>query len=111
MTDERGRCLSTGFHQHDEDPHRAGRERGRRRSNVATKPKPVSAQELKSVEGYMRKLFANKSIELRGRQKAADAAEVYVGGEFVGVISKDTEDGETCFNFSMSILDIDLEQG
>ncbi len=77
---------------------------------MAAKPKPVSAQELKSVEGYMRKLFGNKTIEVRGRQKAADAAEVYVGEEFVGVLSKDTEDGETCFNFSMSILDIDLQQ-
>jgi hypothetical protein len=83
---------------------------GERRVIVA-KPEPVTAQELKSVEGYLRKLFNNRSIEVRGRQKAADAAEVYVGGEFVGVLSKDTEDGETCFQFSMSILDIDLEQG
>lgn len=74
------------------------------------KPKPVTAQELKSVEAYLRKLFANKSIEVRGRQKAADAAEVYVGEEFVGVLSKDTEDGEICYQVSMSILDIDLEQ-
>ncbi len=69
----------------------------------------VSANELKSIESYMRKLFGNKSIEIRGRQKAADAAEVYVGGEFVGVVAKDTEDGDTCFQFSMTILDIDLE--
>ncbi|MEZ5855053.1 MAG: DUF3126 family protein [Hyphomicrobiaceae bacterium] len=69
----------------------------------------ASAAELKNVEAYMRKLFGNRSIEIRGRQKAADAAEVYVGGEFVGVIAKDTEDGDTCFQFSMTILDIDLE--
>ena len=75
------------------------------------KAKPVTAAELKNVEGYMRKLFGNKTIEVRGRQKAADAAEVYVGGEFVGVLSKDTEDGDECFQFSMTILDIDLEPG
>lgn len=58
----------------------------------------------------MRKVFGARSIEVRGRQKAADAAEVYVGGEFLGVVSKDTEDGETCFQFNMTILDVDLEQ-
>lgn len=72
------------------------------------KAKPMTAQDIKSVEGYMRKLFANRTIEVRGRQKAADAAEVYVGDEFVGVLSKDTEDGDECFQFSMTILDIDL---
>lgn len=73
------------------------------------KDQPVSAAELKSVEGYLRKLFGNPSIEVRGRQKAADAAEVYVGGEFAGIIAKDTEDGDVCYQFSMTVLDIDLE--
>ena len=74
-----------------------------------TKSKAVTPDELKRVEAYMRKTFGAKSIEVRGRQKAADAAEVYVGGEFLGVVSKDTEDGELCYQFSMTILDIDLE--
>ena len=74
------------------------------------KAKPVTPQEVKSVETYLRKLFANKTIEVRARQKAADAAEVYVGGEFVCVLSKDTEDGEVCYQVSMTILDIDLTE-
>ncbi|MFV0298796.1 MAG: DUF3126 family protein [Hyphomicrobiaceae bacterium] len=69
----------------------------------------VSADELKSVEAYLRKLFGNKSIEIRGRQKAADAAEVYLNNEFLGVVSKDIDDGETCYQLTMTILDIDLE--
>ena len=73
------------------------------------KPQPVSPAELKKVESYLRKTFGTKTLEVRGRQKAADAAEVYVGGEFLGVVSKDTEDGELCYQFSMTILDIDLE--
>lgn len=73
------------------------------------KPQPVSPAELKQVEAYLRKIFGSRTIEVRGRQKAADAAEVYVGGEFVGIISKDTDDGELCYQFSMTILDIDLE--
>ncbi len=74
-----------------------------------TKPKPVTSDELKRVEAFMRKTFGSKSIEVRGRQKAADAAEVYVGDEFIGLVSKDTEDGELCYQFTMTILDIDLE--
>ncbi len=76
---------------------------------MAMKPKPVTPQEAKSVEGYLRKLFGNRSIEIRARPKATDAVEMYVGGEFVGVISKDTEDGEVCYQLSMTILDIDLQ--
>ena len=73
------------------------------------KPQPVTPAELKKVEAYMRKTFGAKTLEVRGRQKAADAAEVYVGGEFVGIVSKDTDEGELCYQFSMTILDIDLE--
>ena len=32
-----------------------------------------------------------------------------VGEEFVGVIFRDEEDGELSYNFSMAILDFDLE--
>lgn len=74
-----------------------------------SKPKAVSQDELKRVESYMRKVFGARGIEVRGRQKAADAAEVYIGDEFLGVVSKDTEDGEVCYQFNMTILDIDLE--
>jgi hypothetical protein len=70
----------------------------------------VTPAELKRVEAYLRKTFGNKAIEVRGRQKAADAAEVYISGEFAGVVAKDTEDGELCFQFTMTILDIDLEE-
>ena len=73
------------------------------------KAQPISPAELKRVEAYLRKLFGARTIEVRGRQKAADAAEVYVGDEFIGVLSKDTEDGELCYQVSMTILDIDLE--
>ena len=69
----------------------------------------VTPDELKRVEAYLRKTFGAPKLAVRGRQKAADAAEVYIGEEFLGVVSKDTEDGELCFQFSMTILDIDLE--
>ncbi|MGE0769166.1 MAG: DUF3126 family protein [Hyphomicrobiaceae bacterium] len=75
-----------------------------------SKPKPITPQEIKSVETYLRKLLGNRSIQVRARPKATDAVEMYVGDEFVGVISKDTEDGEVCYQISMTVLDIDLEE-
>lgn len=75
-----------------------------------SKAQTVTPVELKRVEAYLRKTFGTKAIEVRGRQKAADAAEVYVNDEFAGVVAKDTEDGELCFQFTMTILDIDLEE-
>ena len=49
------------------------------------------------------------TIEVRKRPKKNDSAEVYIGGEFIGVISRDDEDGDLSYNFDMAILDSDLE--
>ena len=46
---------------------------------------------------------------MRKRPQKDDSAEVYIGEEFIGVIFRDEEDGELSYNFSMAILDIDLE--
>lgn len=79
--------------------------KGASKSNALVKP------ELDKLQGYLRKMLANQTVEVRARQRAADAAELYVGGEFVGVVSKDIEDGETSYQVSMTILDYDLEEG
>jgi hypothetical protein len=34
---------------------------------------------------------------------------VYIGDEFVSIIFRDDEDGDLSYNFTMAILDIDLE--
>ena len=61
------------------------------------------------VERYLRQTFANHSIRVVGRPKKADSAEVYIGEEFVGVLFLDDEDGDRSYNFTMAILDTDLE--
>jgi len=77
----------------------------------ASKESALTKPELEKLQGHLRKLFGNKTIEVRARQRAADAAEFYVGEEFVGVISKTLDEGETSYEVSMSILDYDLEEG
>ena len=53
--------------------------------------------------------FNNHAISVRARMKKTDSAEVYLGEEFIGIIHVDDEDGDRSFNFTMAILDVDLE--
>jgi len=46
---------------------------------------------------------------VKQRPRKDDSAELFIGDEFIGLIYRDDEDGETSYNFSMAILDIDLE--
>ena len=69
----------------------------------------MTADELKKIERYLRRLFANETISVKARPRKDDSAEVFVGEEFVGVIYKDDEDAELSYNFTMAILDYDLK--
>ena len=75
----------------------------------AAKGNALTKDEVGKLQTYLRKVLANKTVEVRARERAVDAAEVYVGGEFVALVSKDLEDGETSYQLTMSILDYDLE--
>jgi len=70
----------------------------------------VEKTEMAKVEQYLRQTFANSAIRVVGRPKKTDSAEVYVGEEFLGVLFVDDEDGDRSFNFTMAILDTDLEE-
>ena len=50
------------------------------------------------------------SPDLQGEAAAAQGrlAEVYIGDEFIGVLFRDDEEGETSYQFQMAILDFDL---
>ena len=69
----------------------------------------MEARELVKVQSYLRKLFGAKTLSVRARPKIKDSAEVYVGDEFIGTITREDEDGEVCYQFQMAILEMDLE--
>lgn len=69
----------------------------------------MKQNEREAVEQYLRKRFG-AAIEVRARPKKTDSAEVYLNGEFLGVLSRDDEEGELCYHFAMTILELDLEQ-
>ena len=69
----------------------------------------VDKTELAKLEAYLRRTFSNHQISVRARMKKTDSAEVYLADEFIGIIHVDDEDGDRSFNFTMAILDVDLE--
>ena len=69
----------------------------------------MNPEELAKLTKYFRNTFGSPAITVRKRPQKNDSCEVYIGDEFIGVISKDEEDGELSYHFSMAILDIDLE--
>jgi hypothetical protein len=69
----------------------------------------VKIDELKKVEGYLRRLFKNETIAVKARPRKDDSAEVFIADEFIGVVYRDDEDEELSYNFSMAILEVDLK--
>jgi len=70
----------------------------------------VKPDEIAKLTKFLRAKFEMPAISVRKRPQKNDSAEVYIGEEFVGVIFRDDEDGELSYNFSMAILDFDLEE-
>ncbi len=64
--------------------------------------------DIEKLQKYLRKLFGNETIEVKLRLSQTDSVEVYISDEYIGLIYKDVEDGETSYDFQMAILDFDL---
>lgn len=63
------------------------------------------------LERYLKKRFNSTTLTVRPKGKSKDSAELYIADEFIGTISKDDEDGDLSYHVTMSILDMDLEEG
>lgn len=69
----------------------------------------MTRSEIWRLEKYMRSLFRLDTITLMERQQK-DSVEVHVGGEFIGLVYKNEEDGDISYDFNMSILEMDLPE-
>jgi hypothetical protein len=69
----------------------------------------LKPDELAKLTAYFRKTFNNPTLVVKARPQKKDSGEVYAGEDFLGVVFRDEEDGELSYNFSMAILDFDLE--
>jgi len=70
----------------------------------------VTPDEILKLERYLKKLFRVPELQVRQRPRKDDSAEVFIGEEFIGVIFRDEDEGETAYQFQMAILDFDLAE-
>ena len=64
---------------------------------------------LSKIQSYLRNTLGTKLLKVEGRENKIDSADVTINGEFIGVIFEDKEDGDVCYHFNMTVLDIDLK--
>ncbi|WP_185985370.1 DUF3126 family protein [Aureimonas mangrovi] len=69
----------------------------------------MKGDEIRKLETYLKTTLKSADVEVRAMPRKNDTAEVYLSGDFAGLISKDTDEGELSYHFTMTILDIDLE--
>lgn len=69
----------------------------------------MKADELRKLDAYFKRVFGTPGLEVRARPRKDDSAELYKSDEFLGVIYRDEDEGELSYNFSMAILEIDLD--
>ena len=55
---------------------------------AAREDSTVNPQEMVRVQTYMRKVFGTKTLSVRARPKIKDSAEVYVGDDFIGTLTR-----------------------
>lgn len=68
----------------------------------------MNASEVTKLQNYLQKLFSNTNILVKIRPNQTDSVEVYMADEYIGLIYKDEDEGETSYDFQMAILDFDL---
>ena len=70
----------------------------------------MTRDEILKLERYLKTMFRVPELQVRQRPRKDDSAEVFIGEEFIGVIFRDEDEGETAYQFQMAILDIDLAE-
>ena len=63
--------------------------------------------EINKIQNYLNNKFITTHYQLKDDGKQ-DSVEVYFKGEFIGLIYKVEDEGETSYQFQMAILDEDL---
>jgi hypothetical protein len=66
-------------------------------------------EEMSKLKAYIERIFKCSGITVMKRAKNEDSIEVMMDGEFIGLLYKIVDEGETSYNFDMAILDIDLD--
>ena len=70
----------------------------------------MEREETLRLEAYLKEKL-HPGLPLLARQKADDSVEVYLGTEFIAVVYKDEDEGETSYQFMMTVLKEDIMGG
>lgn len=68
----------------------------------------LTSEEMMQLKSYLERVFKCSGITVKKREKTGDSIEVMMNGEFIGLLYKIIDEGETSYSFEMAILDIDL---
>lgn len=70
----------------------------------------MNPEEVSRLQNYLKGKFRHEGLALKMRDKVNDSVEVILNGEFIGVIYKDEDEGETSYDFNMAILESDVAE-
>lgn len=73
-----------------------------------TKEDRLNTKEIQRLQEYLRKIFVTDRISLKEGSGKDAPVEVSIGGEFIGVIYRNFDEGELSYDFNMAILEEDL---
>lgn len=68
----------------------------------------MTPAEIARVEAYLQATFGNSKIKIEPIKKQGAPIEVTIGGEFIGVLHRDEDEGEVSYALNISILEEDL---
>ena len=68
----------------------------------------MTGSEIERVQAYLRRLLGTERIRVVAPRRAGLSVEVAVGGEVVGTLHRDSEDGEVSYAVHLTILEEDL---
>jgi hypothetical protein len=68
----------------------------------------LTKSEIERVQAYLRRLLGTERISVIAPKQAGMSVEVEAGGEVIGTLHRDAEDGEVSYAVHLTILEEDL---
>ena len=69
----------------------------------------MNVSDTAKVQRYLRQRFSNHKLTLARRENKDDSADLMLEDEFIGVVFRDDEDGDTCYHVQITVLAEDLD--
>jgi len=68
----------------------------------------LTKSEIERVQAYLRRLLGTDRVSIIAPRQAGMSVEVEAGGEVIGTLHRDAEDGEVSYAVHLTILEEDL---